>query len=194
DEHDIVIHLSAFSKILAPGLRLGWLAAPEYIVDQLSLIKRREILFTEGAGQYALSVFLRNGMFDDHLIRLRTEHARRRRAFQVALERHAPAALSKFEVPPGGLYFWLRLDHSLNSAHWLQQALAAGVAFTSGEVFYADTVYSQYARFCYTCLSPEKIDAGIKRLAESMEIGKIGKIGKSERRFPARGPSDIPLV
>jgi DNA-binding transcriptional MocR family regulator len=185
DEHDIVIHLSAFSKILAPGLRLGWLVAPEYIVDQLALIKRREILFTEGAGQYALSIFLRNGMFDDHLVRLRTEHARRRRAFQVALERHAPAALSKFEVPSGGLYFWLRLDHSLDSAHWLQQALAAGVAFTSGEVFYADTVYSQYARFCYTCLSPEKIDTGIRRLAESM---------KSARRLPARAHSDIPLV
>lgn len=185
DEHDIVIHLNTFSKILAPGLRLGWLAAPEYIVDQLALIKRREILFTEGAGQYALSVFLQNGMFDDHLVRLRTEHARRRRAFQVALERHAPAGVSKFEVPPGGLYFWLRLDQSLNSSQWLQQALAAGVAFTSGEIFYADAINSQHARFCYTLATPEKIDMGVRRLAESM---------KSGRRLPAREHSDIPLV
>jgi 2-aminoadipate transaminase len=185
DEHDIVIHLSTFSKILAPGLRLGWLAAPEYIVDQLALIKRREILFTEGAGQYALSIFLHNGMFDDHLVRLRTEHARRRRAFQVALERYAPAGLSKFELPPGGLYFWLRLDQSLNSSQRLQQAIAAGVEFTSGEIFYADAVNSQHARFCYTWLSPEKIEAGIKRLAECMRSGK---------QFPALGHSDIPLV
>jgi DNA-binding transcriptional MocR family regulator len=197
DEHDIVIYLSTFSKILAPGLRLGWLAAPEYIVDQLALIKRREVLFTEGAGQFALSVFLQNGMFDDHLIRMRTEHARRRRAFQVALERHAPAGLSKFEVPPGGLYFWLRLDQALNSSQWLQEALAAGVAFTNGELFYADAINSQYARFCYTCAPPEKIEAGIKRLAESMKLGKLGKTGKTGKsgsRFPARGHSDIPLV
>jgi DNA-binding transcriptional MocR family regulator len=188
DEHDIVIHLSTFSKILAPGLRLGWLAAPEYIVDQLALIKRREVLFTEGAGQYALSVFLRSGMFDDHLVRLRTEHERRRGAFRAALDRHAPAGLSKFEVPPGGLYFWLRLDQALNSSQWLQQALAAGVAFTSGEVFYADAVHSQHARFCYTSAPPEKIEAGIKRLAERMNLGKSGS------RFPARAHSDIPLV
>jgi DNA-binding transcriptional MocR family regulator len=188
DEHDIVIHLSAFSKILAPGLRLGWLAAPEYIVDQLALIKQREVLFTEGAGQYALSVFLRSGMFDDHLIKLRTEHARRRRAFQAALERHAPAGSLKFEVPPGGLFFWLRLDQCLNSSQWLQQALAAGVAFTSGEVFYADAINSQHARFCYTWLPPEKIEAGIRRLAESIKSGKSGK------QFPPRGHSDIPLI
>jgi DNA-binding transcriptional MocR family regulator len=185
DEHDIVIHLSTFSKNLAPGLRLGWLAAPEYIVDQLALIKQREILFTEGAGQYALAVFLRSGMFDDHLVRLRNEHARRRRAFHVALERYAPVGFSKFEVPPGGLYYWLRRDQSRNSSQWLQQAIAAGVAFTSGEIFYADAINSQHARFCYTSLPPEKIEAGVRRLAESM---------KPASQFQARGHSDIPLV
>src|SRR5215813_8036244 len=185
DEREIVIYLSTFSKILAPGLRLGWLAAPEYIVDQLALIKQREILFTEGPGQYALAVFLQSGLFDDHLVRLRTEHARRRHAFRDALKRHVPARSLKFEVPPGGLYFWLRVDQSLNSWQWSQQALAAGVAFTSGEIFYADTVNSQQARFCYTWLPPEKIEAGVRRLAETVKIGN---------RLPAHGHSDIPLV
>ena len=185
DEHDIVIYLSTFSKILAPGLRLGWLAAPEYIVDQLALIKQREILFTEGSGQYALAAFLQSGLFDDHLVRLRTEHARRRHAFRDAMKRHAPARLLKFEVPPGGLYFWLRVDQSLNSWQWSRQALAAGVAFTSGEIFYADAVSSQQARFCYTWLPPEKIEVGIRRLAETVKTGN---------RLPAQGHSDIPLV
>jgi DNA-binding transcriptional MocR family regulator len=185
DEHDIVIYLSTFSKILAPGLRLGWLAAPEYIVDQLAMIKRREILFTEGPGQYALSIFLQSGLFDDHLVRLRTEHARRRRAFRDALKRHAPSRLLKFEAPSGGLYFWLRVDQSLNTWQWSRQALAAGVAFTSGEIFYADAVSSQQARFCYTWLPPEKIEVGVRRLAETMKTGN---------RHPAHEHSDIPLV
>src|SRR5262249_12266338 len=143
---------------------------------------------TEGAGQYALSVFLQSGMFDDHLIKLRAEHARRRRAFQAALERHAPAGSLKFEVPPGGLFFWLRLNQCLNSSQLLQQALAAGVAFTSGEVFYADAINCQHARFCYTRLPPEKIEAGVRRLAESIKSEQSGK------QFPPRGHSDIPLI
>lgn len=185
DEHDIVIHLSTFSKVLAPGLRLGWLTAPEYIVDQLALIKQREILFTEGIGQYTLAAFLQSGSFDDHLVRLRTEHARRQSTFHRAIKRYVPAGLLKFEVPPGGLYFWCRLDQSLNSWQWSQRALAEGVAFTSGEVFYADTVNSQQARFCYAWLPPEKIEAGVRRLAEVM---------KSASPSPVHEHSEIPLV
>jgi DNA-binding transcriptional MocR family regulator len=185
DEREIVIYLSTFSKVLAPGLRLGWLAAPEYIVDQLALIKQREILFTDGVGQYALAHFLQRGLFDEHLVRLRTEHARRHRAFQNALKRHLPARLLKFEIPSGGLYFWCRVDPGLNSWQWSQQALAAGVAFTGGEIFYADAVSSQQARFCYTRLTPEKIEAGIKRLAETVKAGA---------RLSGKECADIPLV
>jgi 2-aminoadipate transaminase len=185
DEREIVIYLSTFSKVLAPGLRLGWLAAPEYIVDQLALIKQREILFTDGVGQYALAHFLQSGLFDEHLVRLRTEHARRHRAFQNALKRHLPARLLKFEIPSGGLYFWCRVDPSLNSWQWSQQAMAAGVAFTGGEIFYADAVSSQQARFCYTRLTPEKIEAGIKRLAETVKAGA---------RLSGKECADIPLV
>jgi 2-aminoadipate transaminase len=161
------------------------LAAPEYIVDQLALIKQREILFTDGVGQYALAHFLQSGLFDEHLVRLRTEHARRRRAFQNALKRHLPARLLKFEIPSGGLYFWCHVDAGLNSWQWSQQALAAGVAFTSGDIFYADAVSSQQARFCYTWLTPEKIEAGIKLLAETVKAGA---------RPSGKECADIPLV
>src|SRR5262249_55825494 len=185
DEHNIVIYLSTFSKALAPGLRLGWLAAAEYVVDQLALIKQRENLFTEGVGQYALAHFLQRGLFDEHLVRLRTEHARRQRAFQSAVKRHLPARLLKFDVPSGGLYFWCRVHQGLNAWQWSQQALAAGVAFTGGEIFYADAVSSQEARFCYTWLPADKIDEGIKRLAETVKTGPY---------IPAHQRAAVPLV
>src|SRR5262249_44626290 len=117
--------------------------------------------------------------------RLRTEHARRRHAFRDALKRHVPARSLKFEVPPGGLYFWLRVDQSLNSWQWSQQALAAGGAFTSGGSFFSDNDISQPGGFCYTWLPPEKIEAGVRRLAETVKTGN---------RLPAHGHSDIPLV
>jgi DNA-binding transcriptional MocR family regulator len=166
DEHNIVIYLSTFSKVLAPGLRLGWLTAAEYVVDQLTLIKQRASLFTEGPGQYALAEFLRRGLFDDHLIRLRGEHARRQQALQAAIKRYLPAKLLKFATPPGGLFFWCQVHKSVNAREWAQQALAAGVSFSSGEIFYADAVSSQEARLCYTWLVPEKIEQGVRRLAE----------------------------
>ncbi len=185
DEHHIVIYLSTFSKVLAPGIRLGWLTAAEYVVDQLALIKQRASLFTEGPGQYALAEFLRRGLFDDHLVRLRSEHARRQQAFQEALKRHLPARLLKFTTPPGGIFFWCQVHKSVNAREWSQQALAAGVAFTSGEIFYADPVSSQEARFCYTWLSPEKIEQGVKRLAETL---------RAKSSFTVSPPANIALV
>jgi 2-aminoadipate transaminase len=185
DEHDIVIYLSTFSKVLAPGLRLGWLAAAEYVVDQLALIKQRESLFTEGIGQFVLARFLQSGSFDEHLVRLRTEHARRQRAFHEAIKRHLPARLLKFDLPRGGLYLWCRIHQATNPWQWSQQALAAGVAFTSGEIFYADAVSSQEARFCYTWLPVEKIEVGVRRLAETV---------KSVDQLPTHDRSAIPLV
>jgi 2-aminoadipate transaminase len=171
--------------VLAPGLRLGWLTAAEYVVEQLALIKQRANLFTEGPGQYALAEFLRRGLFDDHLVRLRGEHARRQQAFQAALKRYMPAKLLKFTTQPGGIFFWCQVHQSVNAREWSQQALAAGVAFSSGEIFYADTVHSQQARFCYTWLSPEKIDQGVKRLAETL---------RAKSSFAVPEPANIALV
>jgi 2-aminoadipate transaminase len=185
DEHNIVIYLSTFSKVLAPGLRLGWLTAAEYVVEQLALIKQRANLFTEGPGQYALAEFLRRGLFDDHLVRLRGEHARRQQAFQAALKRHMPARLLKFTAQPGGIFFWCQVHQSVNPREWSRQALAAGVAFSSGEIFYADTVSSQQARFCYTWLSEEKIEQGVKRLAETLRV---------KNSFAVPEPANIALV
>ncbi len=85
DKHNVVIYLSTFSKVLAPGLRLGWIAAPPHMVKQLSLIKMRANLFTEGLLQLTLAELLENGTFDEHLLRLRATH--------TALQRIAVKAL-----------------------------------------------------------------------------------------------------
>jgi 2-aminoadipate transaminase len=185
DEHNIVIYLSTFSKVLAPGLRLAWLTAAESVVDQLAVIKQRANLFTEGIGQYALAEFLQRGLYDDHLARLRGEHGRRQYAFQSALKRYLPANLLKFTQPAGGLYFWCRVHRRVDAQQWAQQARARGVSFAGGEYFYADSLTSQEARFCFTWLPPLKIEEGVKRLAAALP---------TENRPQAQGHSEIPLV
>ena len=89
--HTIVIHLNTFSKMLAPGLRLGWIAAVPPIIEQLSLIKQRVDLHPQNLSQLAVAALLDNGVFDRHLHTLRQEHRRRRDAMVKALRPACPA-------------------------------------------------------------------------------------------------------
>src|SRR5262245_55573775 len=138
DAQNIVIHVNSFSKVLAPGLRLGWLSAAPSIVDQIAIIKQRLDPHTQNLVQFALARLIRDGSFDRHLKTLRSEHARRCSMMIAALQRHVPAAALRFPKPSGGLYLWCRLASGVSSRDLLEQALAAGVAFVPGHAFYPD--------------------------------------------------------
>ena len=186
DEHNVVIYLNTFSKSLAPGLRLGWITASESIVQQLAEIKVTIDHFTEGLGQLVVAEMLRGGLFEEHLKRVRAEHRRRRDALVAALRRElAPRAL-EFSVPGGGLYLWCRLAPHLESAALLREALAVGVVFAHGELFYPDASGGRELRLCYTALPVEKIEEGVRRLARS--------VGSAKLRAPAGARQTLPMV
>ena len=109
DTQNIVIHLSSFSKVLAPGLRLGWLSAAPSIVDQIAIMKQRLDPYTQNLVQFAMARLLQDGSFDRHLRTLRAEHARRCTLMVAAIERHLPASVLRFVRPQGGLYLWCRV-------------------------------------------------------------------------------------
>jgi 2-aminoadipate transaminase len=177
DGGNIVIYLSTFSKILAPGLRLGWLSGSEYMVEQLSAIKQRDNVFTEGLGQMVMARFLQSGLIEEHLSRLRMEHKRRRDEMVRALERHLPDRVISFDVPRGGLYLWCRLNDRkdrkdrIDSRQLLQRAMQEGVAFAPGDIFYADYAGgagSRELRLCFSGSSVDKIDEGVRLLAKCL--------------------------
>src|SRR5262245_50731506 len=129
DAQNLVIHLNSFSKVLAPGLRLGWLSAAPSIVDQIAIIKQRLDPHTQNLVQFAMARLLADRSFDGHLKTLRAEHARRAGLMVAAIQRHvAPGAL-RFSRPQGGLYLWCRLTSGVSSRALLDRAIAAGVAF-----------------------------------------------------------------
>lgn len=165
DEHQLVIHIGTFSKILAGGMRLGWLVASEAIVDQLALIKQRNDVSSPTLSQLVVSEFLLRGHLDRHLAALRTEHQRRYRVMCAAIERHlSPAALSYSPVD-GGLYLWCTAGVGVDAADLLQMASARGVIFVNGEAFHADGGGRQQLRLCFSSVPPAAIERGIQVLA-----------------------------
>src|SRR6185437_9727162 len=114
DEHKIVIYLNSFSKVMAPGLRLGWIAAAPSIVEQIAIIKQRLDPHTPNLVQMAVARMIRLGTFDAHLRTLRAEHAKRCTQMIATLQRHMPAGSIRFARPSGGLYLWCRLGTGLS--------------------------------------------------------------------------------
>ena len=102
DDHNLVIYLNTFSKVMAPGLRLGWIAAAPSIVEQIAIIKQRLDPHTPNLVQMAVARMLRQGTFDAHLRTLRTEHARRCTQMIATIQRHMPPGSSASRGPREG--------------------------------------------------------------------------------------------
>src|SRR5260221_525341 len=168
DEYNVVIYSSTFSKTLAPGLRVGWIAANEVIVDQLALLKQNTDVYSPNLPQLAIAEMLHSGLFDDHLRKLREEHTRRRDALIGALERYVPSKALTFTRPLGGMYIWCHLDRGLATARLLPEAKAMGMMFASGEVFYGDEAGGRHLRLCFSGRPADQIEEGIKRFAKAL--------------------------
>ena len=174
DAQNLVIHLNSFSKVMAPGLRLGWLSAAPSIVEQIAIIKQRLDPHTQNLVQFAMARLIRDGSFDEHLTRLRGEHARRAAMMVAAIQRHVPPGVLRFSRPQGGLYLWCRLAPGISSRALLDRALAAGVAFVAGPAFYPDPAGDSELRVCFSSVLPSAIDDAVRRLAASLAAGAAG--------------------
>jgi 2-aminoadipate transaminase len=179
DAQNIVIHLNSFSKVLAPGLRLGWLSAAPSIIDQIAIIKQRLDPHTQNLVQFALARLIREGSFDRHLRTLRAEHARRCATMMAALQRHVPASALRFPKPHGGLYLWCRLASGVSARDLLEQALAAGVAFVPGHAFYPDPAGESELRLCFSSVMPNAIDDAVRRLASCLMQAERAPIARA---------------
>jgi 2-aminoadipate transaminase len=167
-DDQLVISLNTFSKVLAPGLRLGWISAADAIVEQLTLVKQRLDPHTQNLMQMAVADVLDSGLMDQHLTRLRAEHAARCTALVQELQRQVPSGTLRWLPPQGGLYVWGRLSGGLEARSVLHHALAAGVGFVSGEAFYVDGAGAQELRLCFSGVKVHEMKDAVKVLADSI--------------------------
>jgi DNA-binding transcriptional MocR family regulator len=170
DQQNLVIYLNSFSKVLAPGLRLGWLSAAPSIVDQMAIIKQRQDPHTQNLAQFAMARLIRDGSFDQHLGTLRAEHARRAQRMLAAIQRHVPPGSMRLTRPAGGLYLWCRLAQRISARVLLDHAIGAGVAFVPGHAFYPDPAGDSELRLCFSSVQPDAIEDAVKRLAGSIRL------------------------
>lgn len=180
DEHGLVIHISSFSKVGFPGLRVGWIAAPKLVVEHLNRAKQRSDLHASLLAQAAIFEFARRGSLAKHIKRVKKAYAQRRDAMLEALEKHFPEEAS-WNRPEGGMSVWVRLPDTLSAGQLLHQASENGVTFISGEHFYTSLPQQNMMRLSFTMATSRSIEEGVKRLGSIMKA-RLTK-AKKKRAF-----------
>jgi DNA-binding transcriptional MocR family regulator len=163
-----VIRLGSFSKILAPGLRLGWMMASPQIVQRC--IQSGVLDSGGGLGHFTAHVvaaFIELGLLDHHVETLRAKYLERRNLLINALADHLPKDCH-WLTPHGGFYVWLRLPEEINSAVFLRTAEDAGVSYIPGVKFFAQGGGENYCRLNFTMVSLNELEQGAYRLGSAL--------------------------
>jgi 2-aminoadipate transaminase len=166
-----VMYLGTLSKTLAPGLRLGWVVAPEEVVARLVQLKQGADLHTATFTQMVAWETARGGFLDQHVRRIRDVYRTRRDAMLAALERHFPPGCT-WTRPQGGLFLWATLPPGYDSADLLESALASNVAFVPGAAFSARGNGARSMRLNFSYSTPEVIEEGIRRLGVTIAAAR----------------------
>ena len=161
---DRVIHLGSFSKIFAPGFRLGWAIAHPDILDKIYVCKQSLDLCPPIFDQYVAAEFLSSGRLDENLAKSVALYKGKRDLLLSLLEENMPEGV-KWTHPEGGLFLFLTLPEGFDAVAFYDRALTAGVAYVAGEFFHPDRSGKNTMRLNFSFMSPEKIEAGVKVLA-----------------------------
>jgi DNA-binding transcriptional MocR family regulator len=165
---DNVVYLGSFSKILAPGFRVGYVLAPPAIREKLVLAQESAILCPSMFSQSMISEYLSNSDWQGQIDTFRGVYRERRDAALEAMAEYLPK-LSTTQ-PDGGFYLWITLPDGIDSKAMLPLAVKELVAYTPGTAFYGDGTGQNKLRVCYSFPTPENIKVGIKRLATVINL------------------------
>lgn len=161
------IYLGSFSKVLAPGLRLGFLVAPKSVYPKLLQAKQAADLHSPGFNQRMVAEVMKDGFLDRHVPTIRALYKSQRDAMLAAMQRHMPEGV-EWNTPAGGMFLWVRLPEGMNAIELLPKAVARNVAFVPGQAFYADQPDARTLRLSFVTSSEAQISIGIAGLGEAI--------------------------
>ena len=165
---DRVIHLGSFSKIFAPGFRLGWAIAHPEILDRIYVCKQSLDLCPPVFDQYVAAEFLKSGRLDRNLKKTIELYKGKRDLLLGLLEEHMPKSVS-WTHPEGGLFLFLTMPEGFDAVKFYDVALDAGVAYVAGEFFHPDRSGKNTMRLNFSFMSPERIREGILLLSKLLK-------------------------
>jgi len=164
-ENARTIYCGSFSKVLAPGLRVGWICAPRAIIQKLVLMKQAADLHSPSINQMAIHRVAETS-YDTQVRQIRVAYGARRDALLAALEKHMPEGVS-WTRPEGGMFVWVTLPEHIDTTELLARSVQeARVAFVPGRAFFADGTGSNTLRMSFTLADDRAVNEGVPRLAE----------------------------
>jgi GntR family transcriptional regulator/MocR family aminotransferase len=168
DTAGVVLYIGTLSKILAPGLRLGFLVAPSPLIERAALVRGLVDRHGDQAVECAVAELLEDGEVQRHARRMRRIYSSRRLALANALQKHLGKTLS-FELPAGGISLWANVDPSVDVDAWAERALARGVAFFPARRFSFTNESLPAARLGFAALDEHEIVEAVRRMAQSLK-------------------------
>ena len=165
DKEGWVIYLGSFSKILAPGFRIGWAAGPPEVINKMSLAKQGVDLFTNAFGQRVAERYLGLGMLEHHLPRIRAMYLRKRDVMLEAMEEHFPPEV-EWTRPEGGMFLWITVPPPTDTKFILPKAAERGVVYVPGHGFFAGPPKTNHMRLNFSYPSEDDIRRGIVILGQ----------------------------
>ena len=170
---DDTIVLGSFSKVVTPGLRLGWIYAAKDVMEKIIVAKQSSDLHSNYLSQRAVYRYLIDHDLDKHILNIRSVYKRQRDLMVSMIEKHFPEEI-KCTKPEGGMFLWATLPENLSSLHLFKLATAENVVFVPGRAFYVDGGGDNTLRLNFSNSDEEKIEEGIKRLAKVIK-GALAK-------------------
>ena len=158
------LHLGSFSKIFAPGFRLGWIFGPQEVLDKIYVCKQALDLCPPVLNQYIAAGFMGSGALDRNLAKSIAYYRDKRDYMLSLLERHMPSGVS-WTHPEGGLFLFLTLPEGIDTVQLYERALAAGVAYVAGSFFYIDGSRRNTMRLNFSFLDKSRMEEGVRLLA-----------------------------
>lgn len=168
DPNNLVILLGTFSKILAPGMRLGWVIASPEVLQKYNVVKQGADLQCSSMAQREVNMFMEMFDIEAHIEKIKKVYGNRKNLMIETMKKEFPESTT-FTNPVGGLFAWATFPKEIDAAVLLKKALEQKVAFVPGETFYPNGGNANHARLNYSCMPEDKIVEGITRLGKTLK-------------------------
>lgn len=167
DGEGCVLYAGSFSKILAPGTRVGWCVGPAELIRTLAVFKQGADTSTSVVSQALVYKYCASGALDANLPKIVDNYRRKRDLMEAALRKYLPPGEAEWVTPHGGFFYWITTPR-IDGRELFERAIARKVAFVVGGPFFPNGGGEHSFRMCFTFATPEQTDAGVKALGEAM--------------------------